>query len=182
VEVEQAPPPRGNPDALLFVFDAPGTGAGVRRWPGDPGESNGNGSRRVEATPGEPVPRNRGRSTRSPDRNLGRQTPDNDRRHSGKAWHWVSSARPADGGWIKTTPGATLAWLCESTVWGVASALTVKSWLALRPSPRPACLTYFQISCHLMRVTPHRSNLVFAHQDGDADFSGGLPLEWNRGK
>jgi len=39
-------------------------------------------------------------------------------------------------GWILTSLGATMDWLCESTVWGIASALTVKSWLALCLSPR----------------------------------------------
>jgi len=161
--VEQAPPPQGNPDALLFVFDAHGTGSDVRRWPGDPGASNGNETRRVAATPCGPVQRSRRRSTGFPGRNVGTGRPGNDSRHSGKDGRSVSSAQSADEGWIKTAPGATLTRLCESTVWGVASAVTVKSKLALRLSPRPACLTNFQISCHLIRVTIRRSNPVLAH-------------------
>jgi hypothetical protein len=152
--VEQAPLSEGNPDALLFVFDAHGTGPDGRRWPGDPGASNGNGIRRVAATPFGPVQRNRGHSKDSPGRTVDRQRPGNGSRHNGTDGHWVSSAQPADERWIMTTPGATLRWLCESTVGGVAPALTVKSWLALRLSPRPACLTNFQILCHLIRVTP----------------------------
>ena len=180
--VEQAPLSEGNPDALLFVFDAHGTGPDGRRWPGDPGASNSNGIRRVAATPFGPVQRNRGHSRGSPGRTVDRQRPGNGSRHNGTDGHWVSSAQPADERWIMTTPGATLRWLCESTVGGVAPALTVKSWLALRLSPRPACLTNFQILCHLIRVTPRPSNLVLAHRVVNADFIAGVRLQYSRGK
>lgn len=40
--VEQRPRSRGNPDAFLFVFDELETASGQRRWPDDPGVSNGN--------------------------------------------------------------------------------------------------------------------------------------------
>jgi len=167
---------------VLFVFDAHGTGPDGRRWPGDPGASNGNGIRRVAATPFGPVQRNRGHSRGSPGRTVDRQRPGNGSRHNGTDGHWVSSAQPADERWIMTTPGATLRWLCESTVGGVAPALTVKSWLALRLSPRPACLTNFQILCHLIRVTPRPSNLVLAHRVVNADFIAGVRLQYSRGK
>jgi hypothetical protein len=122
------------------------------------------------------------RSRGSPGRTVDRQRPGNDSRHSGTDGHWVSSAQPADERWIMTTPGAKLRWLCESTVGGVASALTVKSWLALRLSPRPACRTNFQILCHLIRVTARRSNLLPAHRVVNADFSAGVRLQYSRGK
>jgi len=40
-EVEQGQQPLGNPDALLFVFDAPGTGAVDPRYCAGRGELNG---------------------------------------------------------------------------------------------------------------------------------------------
>ena len=42
----------------------------------------------------------------------------------------------ADEGWILTRPGAIMVGLCESTVWGMASVLTLTSWLASCLSPR----------------------------------------------
>ncbi|MCP5408383.1 MAG: hypothetical protein H6963_03690 [Chromatiaceae bacterium] len=38
------------------------------------------------------------------------------------SWQWGASAGKADEGWNLTRLGETMDWLCESTVWGVASA------------------------------------------------------------
>ncbi|MEA3244126.1 MAG: hypothetical protein U9Q19_11940 [Pseudomonadota bacterium] len=43
--------------------------------------------------------------------------------HIETSGHWGSSVRKADEGWILTRPGETIDWLCESTVWGVASVV-----------------------------------------------------------
>jgi hypothetical protein len=180
--VEQAPPAQGNPDALLFVFDVHGTGPAVQRCSGDPGGWSGSEIQRVAQMPCEPAARSRRRSTRYPGRTVDRRRPGNDSRHSGTDERWNPSAQPADEDWIKTASGATLTRLCESTVWGVASAVTDKSWLALRLSPRPACLSNFPIIFHLIRVTALRSNPVLTHRVVDRDFSAGMLPEGSRGK
>ena len=48
--------------------------------------------------------------------------PDSGNAHIETSGHWGSSACKADEGWILTRPGETMDELCESTVWGVASA------------------------------------------------------------
>ena len=112
---------------VLFAFDALAIDLGERRWSGDPGGSNGNEIRLGAVRPCGPVQRSRRHSTRFPGRSVGRKRPGNGSWHSDKVERWVSSAQGADEGWIKTASDATLTRLCESTVWGVASAVTVKS-------------------------------------------------------
>ncbi len=62
----------------------------------------------------------------------------------------------ADEGWIYTCLDVTLDnRLCESTVWGMASVLTAKSWPALCLFHQPSPHTVIAAPCHLF---VYRSN------------------------
>ena len=137
IAVEQGGRPAGNPDALLFVFCSPGNGAVDLRYCAGRDELNGSvwrhgGARRIGHNP-HSHSRNRRYRGRSDDR----QRPGSGNLRSETSEQWGSSGCKADEGWILTRLGETMNGLCESTVWGIASVLTVKSRLALCLSPRP---------------------------------------------
>jgi len=120
--VEQGGRLVGNPDALLFVFCLPGTGAVDPRCCAGHGGLSGSvwplGAARRIAHDRHSHSRNRRYRGRSDDR----QRPDSGSLRSDTSGHWGSSGCKADEGWILTRLGETMNRLCESTVWGVASA------------------------------------------------------------
>jgi len=131
--VEQGGWLAGNPDALLFVFGASGTGAVDPRYCAVLGELNGSvwllGATRRIAHDRHSHSRNR----RYPGRSDDRRRPGSGNVRSEISERWASSVHKADECWILTCLGETMDWLCESTVWGIASALTVKSMAGVMP-------------------------------------------------
>ena len=120
--VEQGWQPMGNPDALLFVFGASETGAVDLHSCGGRGELNGSAWPLGEARRIAHDRRSHSRNRRYRDRSDVTHSPGSGNAHSETSGHWGSSAGKADEGWIFTRLGETMDWLCESTVWGVASA------------------------------------------------------------
>jgi hypothetical protein len=142
-----------NPDALLFVVGALGSSADERRWPGVPGGSTRTGPRRCAQTPCVPGPHTHRRNTPGHDRTAGRSTPDPGSGHRSRDEGSMTSAQwPMRAG---LRPAVVGHWggLCESTLGGVAPALTAKSGLASRLSHRPASTTHFPNPCHLLWQT-----------------------------
>ena len=127
ITVEQGGRPAGNPDALLFVFCSPGTGVVGPRYCAGRDELNGSVWLRGAARRIGHNLHSHSRNRRYPGRNNDRQRPDSGNLRSETSEQWGSSGCKADEGWILTHLGETMNGLCESTVWGIASALTVKS-------------------------------------------------------
>ena len=134
--VEQGRPARWNPDALLYLEDGSGTGAGARHYCVDPGGWHCSvyppaaGTRCGQDRHSHP----RNRPVR--DHNDDRESPGSGTEHNRRVVHWGSWTHRADEVWCLARPGAIMDRLCESTVWGMASGrLSHLGWRRAR-SPR----------------------------------------------